>query len=422
MEAVKVVIIGAGSRGQTYASYALDHPEKMRVVGVAEPRDYYREKMAVEHHIPAENVYADWKELAARDRFADAVIIATQDAMHVEPAVAFAAKKYDMLLEKPMAPTREGCEQIIEAVKSNDILFGVCHVLRYTAYTRKLKELIDSGAIGEVISIDRVEPVGYWHMAHSFVRGNWRNEAESSFMLLAKSCHDLDWIHYIMGGKATAVSSFGSLKHFRVEEAPEGAAERCLDCPEAVESNCPYSAKKIYLKTCAANGFSGWPIDVLTADLSKEGVMKALEEGPYGRCVYHCDNDVVDHQVVNLEFEGGKTATFSMMAFTRMAQRTTRVFGTRGEIVGDGANLEVYDFLTDETTMYDTTTNLNDGQSGHGGGDFGLISTFIGAVAAQDRSLVLTGADETLASHLMVFSAEQARLEHRMIDLSMGED
>ncbi|MEE4331850.1 MAG: Gfo/Idh/MocA family oxidoreductase, partial [Wenzhouxiangella sp.] len=212
MNPVKLIVIGAGSRGSTYATFAEAHPERAQIVGVAEPRAPYRERLAARHAIPADNVYADWRQVAARARFADAVIIATQDQMHTEPALAFAELGYHILLEKPMAPTAAECRQIVDAVKRADILFGVCHVLRYTRYTQYLKRLLDTGVIGEVVGLQRLEPVGFWHYAHSYARGNWRSEAESGFMLLTKSCHDLDWIRYIMSQNCNAVASFGSLK------------------------------------------------------------------------------------------------------------------------------------------------------------------------------------------------------------------
>ncbi|RPI91360.1 MAG: gfo/Idh/MocA family oxidoreductase, partial [Chloroflexi bacterium] len=294
---VTAIIAGAGGRGMTYAQFSQEHPDRLRIVGVAEPREWNRESMAGTYQLPAENVYTDWRELAARPRFADAVIIATQDAMHVEPAIAFAKKGYAILLEKPMAPSEAGCQQIIQAVKENKIMFGVCHVMRYTRYTQMLKQVVDSGAIGEVVSVQHLEPVGYWHQAHSFVRGSWRNEKESSFMLLAKSCHDLDWLSYIVGEHCLSVSSFGSLKHFKRSEKPAAAgnATRCLHCN--YEPNCPYSAKKIYIADRLAQGHTGWPVSVLTPQPTLETVTAALENGPYGRCVYECDNDVVDHQV-----------------------------------------------------------------------------------------------------------------------------
>ena len=245
MKPVTVLIIGAGSRGALHADFALQHPEKMKVVGVAETRDFYRNQLAARHNISSEYVFNSWEEAAAKQRFADAVIISTQDNMHVEPAIAFARLGYHMLLEKPIAPDERGCRRVIKAVEKYGIIFSVCHVLRYTAYTRKIREIIKEGKIGDIVNIQHLEPVGYWHQAHSFVRGNWRREDESSPMLLAKSCHDLDWIRFIMGVPCKKISSFGSLKHFRAEESPEDAADRCLDCK--VEAKCPYSVSYTHL-------------------------------------------------------------------------------------------------------------------------------------------------------------------------------
>ena len=332
MPPIKILSIAAGSRGSGYATYAEKHPERVQIVGVAEPRDFYRQQMVGNYDIPMANTFTDWREAVKREKFADAVIIATQDAMHTEPAIAFAEKGYHILLEKPMAPTEAECIRIAEAAKRNNVILAVCHVMRYTHYTQKLKEVVASGVIGDVVNLQHLEPVGYWHQAHSFVRGNWRNETESSFMLLAKSCHDLDWIRYVMGAPCKSLSSFGSLKHFRKEEQPEGAADRCLDCD--VEAECPYSAKQIYLGRLD-KGQTGWPINVLTPDVTKESVMDALRNGPYGRCVYACDNDVVDNQVVNMLFDGGRTASFTMTAFNEAGHRKTHIFGTKGELYGE---------------------------------------------------------------------------------------
>lgn len=410
---VTVLVVGAGSRGQVYADFAQQRPELVRVVGVAEPRAFQRQHMAQTYAVPPENVFDDWRKAAARERFADVVVIATQDAMHAEPVEAFALKGYAILLEKPLAPNPTDCRRIVRAVQRHQNLFAVCHVMRYTAFTRLLKRVLDSGAIGEIVSLEHLEPVGYWHQAHSFVRGNWRNEAQSSPMLLQKSCHDLDWIRYVMGRSCTRVSSFGSLKHFRPEERPEGAGERCLDC--SVESTCPYSAKKIYLGR-VREGETGWPLNVLTPEPSWGTVTEALRTGPYGRCVYACDNDVVDHQVVNMEFAGGQTASFTMTAFTRMRPRETRIFGTRGELYGDGRYVQVYDFLTEQTLIHDS--EAADGSlSGHGGGDHALMGCFAEAVATGNPALVLSGAEESLESHLMVFAAEQARKDGRVVEM-----
>lgn len=414
MSKVTLIICGAGDRGTDHGLNAKTYAENAEVVGVAEPREFFRRRAATTHAIPEENVFSDWREMAARDRFADAVVIATHDKMHLAPVEAFAAKGYHILLEKPIAPTEEESRRLTEAVKKAGVIFGVCHVLRYTDYNRKIKELVDAGTIGEIVNIQHLEPVSYWHQAHSYVRGNWRNEAESSFMLLAKSCHDIDLIHYFLGEECTEVSSFGSLKHFQAEEKPEGAADRCLFC--SIEPTCPYSAKKIYLGRLA-QGRTGWPVNVVDPDPTEETLLEALRTGPYGRCVYDCDNDVVDNQVVNMAFSGGQTASFTMTAFTDRSGRQTRIFGTRGQITGDSNVITVYDFLTDETTEVDTRTGSGDITGGHGGGDYNLMRRFVQAVRENDQSILLSGTDETLASHRIVFAAERSRREGRVVSL-----
>jgi predicted dehydrogenase len=288
-------------------------------------------------------------------------------------------------------------------------LFAVCHVLRYTPHTVALKRLLADGAIGEVLSIEHLEPVGWWHAAHSYVRGNWGNEGRSSSMLLAKSCHDLDWLLAVVGRPCDRITSFGSLSYFTRAHQPEGAADRCLECPLEVESVCPYSAKRIYL-TALERGAIEWPLSVITDDPSRDGVMAALRDGPYGRCVYACDNDVVDHQVVSMEFAGGVTASFTMTAFTTMRGRNTRIFGSHGEITTDSQFITIDDFRTGEREVIDTAASADDGAAGgHGGGDEALVAAFTAALRAGDPSLVPTTAEESLRSHLMVFAAERSR-------------
>ncbi len=407
-------VIGAGSRGAGYADFIRNHPEIGTVTAVADPREHYRRNLAQQFAMAEENVFADWRELLDRPRLADAVIIATPDSLHTGPAIAAAQKGYHILLEKPMAPTDDECRRIIAAVQAAGKLFAVCHVLRYTDYTTRFRELVQGGAIGDLVSLQHLEPVGFWHQAHSFVRGNWRNESESSFMLLAKSCHDLDWIRFLIDSPCRRVSSFGNLYHFRPENRPPNAADRCLDCP--VEPSCPYSAKRSYLGLIE-RGSTGWPVNVLTPDPTVESVTQALREGPYGRCVYACDNDVVDHQVVNLEFAGGQTAVFTMTAFHPGGHRQTRAFGTRGYIEGDGETLKHFDFLTCRWQTVDTRSGDASITGGHGGGDFRLMQRFTAAVAAAVAGEpleaaargILSGPDETLETHLTVFAAERAR-------------
>ncbi|MBN1969765.1 MAG: Gfo/Idh/MocA family oxidoreductase [Candidatus Delongbacteria bacterium] len=404
---IKVILAGAGDRGQIYANYIKNNPDKAVIVGVAEPRDFQRNLIKNMFNLNEEQCFYSWEGLADKEKHADAVIIATQDKMHTEPAIKFAEKKYHILLEKPMAPSEEECRRIVQACKDNKVILSVCHVLRYTPFTKKLKEVLNTGIIGKIVSMQRLEPVGYWHQAHSFVRGNWRNEEESSFMLLAKSCHDLDWINYIMPSKCSKVASFGSLYHFKKSEKPAGAADKCTMCPENIEKDCPYSAKKIYLGFFD-KGVKGWPLSILTDDISYDGVYKALEEGPYGRCVYECDNDVVDNQVVAMSFDDGSTVNFTMTAFNEYTARRTTIFGTHGEIRGDGRYIKIINFRDNSVKKIDSQEGI-DKLSGHGGGDSGIMENFIEAVSSGDSSKILTGADETLMSHLMVFRSEKSR-------------
>ena len=245
---ISIIIVGAGDRGMNaYAPYALKHPDKAHVVGVAEPLDILRRRAAEKYNIPQDRLYKCWQEVLKEDKIADVVLICTQDKMHVEPAIAFMKAGYNVLLEKPMAVSGEDCKKIAAAAKKYDVIVSICFVLRYTSYTKKLNELLECKSIGDVISIRHFEPVGWWHQAHSFVRGNWGNSNKSSFMLMAKSCHDMDYIRFLAGSSCSRVSSFGSLKHFRIKNKPEKSGDRCIECPKEIENNCPYSALKIYL-------------------------------------------------------------------------------------------------------------------------------------------------------------------------------
>ncbi|MBE3010651.1 Gfo/Idh/MocA family oxidoreductase [Microbispora sp. NEAU-D428] len=412
---VTLAIVGAGARGAAYARIAAAEGTAT-VVAVADPDPERRLALAAEFAIPPARVFADWTELAACPRLADAVIIATPDRLHADPACALADRGYALLLEKPMAPTEEEAERIVAAAVRNDVLLAVCHVLRYTPYSRRLKEIVDSGRIGDIVSVEHLEPVGWWHQAHSYVRGQWAVEAESSSMLLAKSCHDIDWLGHIIGRPATRVSSFGGLYHFRPENKPAGAAHRCVDCP--VERSCVYSAVRIYERFLGHPVYEQWPLGVLTHEVSPEGLREALRHGPYGTCVYSGRNDVVDHQVVNLEYAGGVTASFTMTAFSALDFRKTRLFGTLGSIDGDGRRLVVHDFLTDtiETIDLDPQGDAS-AADGHGGADTELIRAFLAAVATGDHSLVTSGPEESISSHRIVWAAEHARHTGAVVEI-----
>ena len=413
---ISIIIVSAGGRGFTYANLAKNIPDLCKVTGVAEPRDFHREKMVAEHGIAPDKVFRTWQELAKKPRLADAVAICTQDAMHEDCALAFAKLGYHILLEKPMAPTAAACRRIVAAAKKSGKLFSVCHVMRYTNYTQRVKKLIEKGAVGDIVSVQHYEPVGFWHQAHSFVRGNWRNEKQSSFMLLAKSCHDIDWLSFIVGRPCRRVSSFGSLYYFRPENQPEGAADRCLDC--ALSKKCPYSAKEFYFGKLRRKEL-WWPLDVVDPTFRRRNLEKALREGPYGRCVFKCDNDVVDHQVVNLEYEGGVTASFTMTAFNEGGGRMTRIFGTKGTIETDDSSvIRIFDFLTRKTTVIDTASAGGTMSSWHGGGDGGIFEAFWRAIGENRPELIVSGADATIESHLTTFAAEKARRTGRVVELA----
>jgi predicted dehydrogenase len=402
-----LLIVGAGDRGSAYGRYLLEHPEEGRLAGVADPDPVARDRLADAAGLPAARRLRGWREALSGRRIADAVVIATPDREHAAPAVAFATAGWPILLEKPMAPTAAECRAVVRAVERAGVLFAVCHVLRYTAYTARLRALVGSGAIGEVVGLSHLEPVGWWHFAHSYVRGNWRRGDLGSSVLMAKSCHDIDWIRFLLGAPCERVTSFGARMHFRPESRPAGAADRCVHC--AIETNCAYSAVRLYGERAQRGDFA-WPVSVLGHDRTAAGVERALRTGPYGRCVYACDNDVLDHQVVALEHAGAKAATFTLSAFTPFTARRSTVFGTRGWLVGDGSRLEHHDFLTDHRTVEEVTAPGN-----HGGGDDALMFAFLAALREEDPSYLRASAAETLETHLTVFAAERARVEGRVV-------
>ena len=413
MKKVKLIVIGAGQRGaEAYAPYALDNANEVEIVGVADPREDRKNAMVELYNIPKENTYSDWKELLDREKFADGIIIATQDKMHYEPAMAAMEKGYHVLCEKPMSPDAKECIEMGLLAKKHNRILSICHVLRYTPFFSEIKGIIDSGKIGDVMAIQLIENVAYWHQAHSYVRGNWRREDEGSPMIMAKSCHDMDIILWLMNAKCTDISSYGALTHFKKENAPQGATERCLDgCTHKHE--CPYYAPKIYV-----DWKDSWQADVIrkvvTLDTTTEGLLKALKEGPYGRCVYHCDNDVVDHQVVNMNFENGAVASFTMCGFTYEEGRNIKVMGTKGEIRGwaDKNYIEWNTYLEKNTNTITVSPS-----GGHMGGDTAIMRDFVQMIANGGKAEGKTSAAVSVESHLMALAAEKSRKENRSISM-----
>ncbi|KAI0774411.1 streptomycin biosynthesis protein StrI [Fomes fomentarius] len=426
---VTVAIIGCGQRGRGYAAYALQEPTLCKVVAIAEPRPMTQKLMADAHSVDQTLVFKSWQDLHTASaetiqtigrRLADAVVIAVQDHMHKEVTLAFAAQGYHILCEKPMATSIEDCVKMEAAVKKAGVIFGMGHVLRYSPYSKAVTEVVRSGALGPLINVVHIEPVGFYHYAHSYVRGNWAREQDSCFSLMTKSCHDLDILcHWLSPGGPTRVSSFGSLQHFRKDKKPveAGDAKRCLDC--VYERDCAYSAKKVYLEP-VMQGQTGWPAAVLVDGIPDiENITAALKTGPYGRCVYECDNDVCDNQVVNLEFSTGATVSFTMVAHTKLiCDRQTRLHFAFGELVGDMSTFTVTDFRTRKSTHH---TPKNEG-GGHGGGDLGLIRTFIEAVRTGRQDVLGTDVSDVLRSHIAVFAAEKSRREGVVVDVVQYEN
>jgi predicted dehydrogenase len=402
MKPVEVVVLGAGSRGHhSYGRWILDHPDQIRAVAVAEPDPVRRAMFAEAHSLPDDRVFVDHHALFAQEQLAQGLINATMDRQHVETTLGALEVGYDVLLEKPMAATPHDCVQLVRAAETAGRSLSICHVMRYSPFYITLYETLRSGDVGEIMVVDHRENVAFWHQAHSFVRGNWGNSARSAPMILAKSCHNMDILFWLLGRRVTKLSSFGSLRHFRPEQAPEGAPERCTDgCPHW--QDCLYYAPRMYLRDRR-----GWPINVIATDLSYEGRMEALRSGPYGRCVYRCDNNVVDHMTINMLLESDLTVTFTMHAFSHENCRTMRFDGTRASLKAHGGKgeLVLYDFRT----MRERLIPLPEAKGGHGGGDHGVMSAFVKALNGETSALHTTARD-SLESHLMAFAAEESRL------------
>jgi predicted dehydrogenase len=401
---ITAITCGAGNRGNVYGDYALEHPDQLDIVGVAEPIPIRQERYAKQHGIVAKNRFLTWEHVFERPKFADAIIITTPDDLHYGPAMAALELGYDLLLEKPIAQRWTECQDILALAHKQGRIVAVCHVLRYSPYYRKVKAVIESGVLGELVSVQHFEPIQHVHMAHSFVRGNWRRAADTNPIILAKSCHDLDMLRWWIDRPCEYVSSFGSLKWFKAANAPAGSTARCTDgC--AVEATCPYSAKRIYYENRTWLHHFDLPE---TEPARGNAILQAITEGPYGRCVYRCDNDVADHQVVALQFAEGITASFSMEAFTHYHGRRTRVMGSMGDLVGDEKDLLITDFRSGESENWNVQDNAALG-SGHGGGDWGLMRDWLEAVDRQDASLLSSTLQASMESHRMGFLAEVSR-------------
>lgn len=407
-KAITAITLGAGNRGNVYGDYAVEYPEELDIVGVAEPIEIRRTRYMKKHNIPIKQSFYTWEDVFKVPKFADAILITTPDDLHYGPCMEALKMGYDILLEKPISPSEKECRDILELSKKTGRIVAVCHVLRYAPYFIKLREIIQSGVLGKVVSMQHFEPIEHIHMSHSYVRGNWHNSKTATPIILAKSCHDLDIMKWMLEKYCTHVQAFGSLSWFNEKNAPKGSTARCMDgCTH--EPNCPYSALKIYYRERQRTYVFDLP-----ENKTKHGevILNYLRTTNYGRCVYKMENDQPDHYTCNLLFEDEVTATFNMEAFTSYHGRRTRIMGSLGDIVGDMQKFVHTDFLTGKKTEWAQESD------GHGGGDWRLVSDWIQAVSQQDSSLLTSTIDASIESHLMGFAAEISRKEKRLMEVS----
>ena len=428
-EPVTAVIVGAGHRAFCYAAHALTCPDDLRIVGVADPVERRREQARQRFGFPESNCFATADDLAARGRIADAVINGTMDQQHVPTSLPLLEAGYDMLLEKPFATDEDEMWRLVECARQNGSKVMICHVLRYAPFYTEIRRRVAAGEIGAIINVQCTEHVSYHHVVVGYVRGKWsRTDQCHATMLMAKSCHDLDLIAWMKSGvKPVRVAGYGSQFQFKPENAPPGHGTRCLvDCP--VEPDCLYSARKHYLDHPRRWWFYVWDglehIDEPTLE-QKEEYLRTTS--PYGRCVYTCDHDQVDHQSVAIDFEDGATATLNMIGGAARGSRHIHLVGTRGEIEG---KLENESFVvrrietrpgrpeyTEEVVNLGELGDTTGARGGHGGGDERLTADFVRFVRDEPRSISCTDLDDSVSGHLIGFCADRARTERRGVDI-----
>lgn len=416
MKQLSLALVGCGDRGSCYLKYLEYHPEQFKLVAIADPVEEKREYFRKNYNVPEENCFSDLNDLLSKPRLADIIMICTQDKMHYAPAMKAMEKGYDVLLEKPISPYIDECLALAKKAKEKTRKVLVCHVLRYTPFYKVVKRFIDDGRLGRLMNINHIEGVGNVHMSHSYVRGPWNKKSETESMLLAKCCHDTDLLRWFADCECLKVQSFGETSYFTKENAPEGAPKRCLDgCPYS--DTCYYYAPRVYkLDTAEVQHFKA--VVAGHFNPTDKEVEKALETSPYGRCVYYCDNDVVDHQIVNFEFENGLYANLTMSAFNK-GGRTTVFMGTKGELRCDleRQTAVFYDFST--MKKYDIFGHETDeDKDGHSGGDLGLMEDLYEYVANGKPSNSVSDIDVMCTGYLMCCAAEKSRETNTVVDIN----
>lgn len=399
---VDAVLIGAGLRGYyNYGRYAQEHPDAIRFVAVAELDEGKRQRFAHAHDIPEAFCFQTWEEMVARPQLAPVLINASNDGVHFASTMAGLETGYDVLLEKPIASTLAESVILVQTAARLQRSVWVTHTLRHTEFFQAVRRLVQSGRLGDVVTVKHSENVSWFRMAHSFVRGFYSNCETADPMILSKCCHDMDLLFWILGRRAVRLSSFGSLLHFRPDRAPHPEVpERCTDgCP--VEDTCLYEARRLY-----TSDFMKRFVRHFTIDGDESSVLDALRSGPFGRCVYRCSNNVVDHQIVNLEFDGGISVNLIMQGHSHDDTRTMRYDGTMATLEGRfRSDITVHDHRPGKAAERIVPRS----GGGHGGGDSAILETVVQAIRGQGPGL-LSSAEEALESHMMAFAAEESRL------------
>lgn len=411
---VTAVIVGGGHRSLTYADYSLSHPDELKIVGIADPNPDRRAAAAARYGFSETHCFEDAASLAKLPKMADAVINGTMDHQHFKTAVPLLQRGYDMLLEKPFAVSREEMKALMTVVHAYKNKVMVCHVLRYAPFYLAIKKRVHAGEIGDIINIQTTENVSYHHLSTSYVRGKWANsDICKTSMLLAKSCHDIDIMMWMMQPmRPMAVSSFGSRMQFREENAPPNAGTRCtMDCP--LVDSCLFSSKRLYLDHPERWKVYVWAdLENIPAPTDEDRFRSFRNGNPYDRCIYKCDNNVVDHQSVLIDFENGATGTHNMVGGSAKSLRKIHIIGTLGEISG---SFEENRFTVSkiapspEEGYTEENVDLNVDAEGHGGGDDALTADFIDYVRTGKQSLSCTAIENSVAGHLTVFLADCSR-------------
>lgn len=407
-----IAIVGFGSRGRMFASLIVkDKNAKLVAIADIAPacRDHAKEKFG----LTDEQCYLSADHFFEQGKICDAIFLCTQDAQHHEMAIKALELGYDICLEKPAAVTTEECIDIRDTANRLGRKVMLTHVLRYAPFYQYIKKTIMSGVLGDIATITQTENIAYWHFALSYVRGPWRNMKESSPTIIAKCCHDLDILKWLMDKKCTTVSSFGSLFHYKPENAPCGSAEWCADCNEETRNACLYNAYRIYPERMKRSVVGG------TARLLGKDIVQVLDEKEdiIGKCVYHAGSDAIDNQAVNMLFEDNSTAHLTMTAFSQQCYRYINVHGTKGEIYGDAEEevlyLQIYgeekQRIDVEELVKNEDVKLSDG---HGGGDYFLYKDFMNYITENSPSFTRTTIDDSIESHIMGFKAEESRLNN----------